>query len=464
MIPHSQFPKVVKILCLSNGHGEDAIAVRLIKELQQQPNPPEIAVLPLVGEGRAYAQLENVPVIGPVKQMPSGGFIYMEGRQLWQDLKGGLLELTLAQLKAIAAWVDSQRETGERIIVLAVGDIVPLIFAWKSGADYVFVGTAKSEYYLRNEKGLLRRRSCWERLESWSGSVYLPWERWLMRRERCKGVFPRDGLTARVLQEKSIPAYDLGNPMMDGLEPENPTPLIYGVELEKRELRRSLAITLLPGSRSPEAYANWEIILEAVEGLIEGFPHRRLIFLAAIAPSLSLDTFARQLENMGWSCDGVAKSQTQAGSSQLPVVNPEGAIASRFVAQLPLTFTRRNGTLTLNCQAFNDFIHQGNVAIAMAGTATEQFVGLGKPAIAIPGSGPQFTPAFAEAQGRLLGSSLILVKKPRQVVGAIKYLLRNPHKLEAIASNGRRRMGEAGASRRIAEFIVGMESSGASQF
>jgi len=39
----------------------------------------------------------------------------------------------------------------------------------------------------------------------------------------------------------------------------------------------------------------------------------------------------------------------------------------------------------------------------MAGTATEQFVGLGKPAIAIPGIGPQFTAAFAEAQSRHLG-------------------------------------------------------------
>ncbi len=450
----------MKILCLSNGHGEDAIAVRIIGELQQQPNPPEIAALPLVGEGQAYAQLESVPIIGQVKQMPSGGFIYMEGQQLWRDVKGGLLQLTAAQLKAIKAWVSSQRETGERILILAVGDIVPLLFAWKSGADYLFVGTAKSEYYLRNEKGLLSRRSCWERWESWSGSVYLPWERWLMSRERCKGVFPRDWLTAKVLQEKSIRAYNMGNPMMDGLEPDNSTPLVYGVELDNRELQRSLVFTLLPGSRSPEAYANWGLILEAVEALIEGFPDRKLIFLAAIAPSLSLDTLGQGLENLGWHCDRAVKNRTQASSSQLPVMEPSSANATQLIAKLPLTFTRKNAMLTLNCQAFNDFIHRGDLAIAMAGTATEQFVGLGKPAIAIPGEGPQFTAAFAEAQGRLLGPSLILVKEPRKVVAAIKYLFRHRHKLEAIASNGRRRMGEAGASRRMAKFIVGMESSG----
>jgi uncharacterized protein (TIGR03492 family) len=272
-------------------------------------------------------------------------------------------------------------------------------------------------------------------------------------------VFARDRLTAKILQEKSIRAYDLGNPMMDGLEPDNSTPLVYGVELDNRELKRSLVITLLPGSRSPEAYANWDLILEAVEALIEGFPERKLIFLAAIAPSLSLDTFGQRLDHLGWHCERSAQSRTQASSSQLPVIHQVNAIATKLMGQLPLTFTRKNAMLTLNCQAFNDFIHRGDLAIAMAGTATEQFVGLGKPAIAIPGEGPQFTAAFAEAQGRLLGPSLVLVKEPRKAVAAIKYLFRHRHKLEAIANNGRRRMGEAGASRRIAEFIVKMEFS-----
>ena len=39
----------------------------------------------------------------------------------------------------------------------------------------------------------------------------------------------------------------------------------------------------------------------------------------------------------------------------------------------------------------------------MAGTATEQAIGLAKPVIQIEGKGPQFTKSFAEAQRRLLG-------------------------------------------------------------
>jgi uncharacterized protein (TIGR03492 family) len=89
----------------------------------------------------------------------------------------------------------------------------------------------------------------------------------------------------------------------------------------------------------------------------------------------------------------------------------------------------------------------------MAGTATEQFIGLGKPAIAIPGNGPQYNAGFAEAQSRLLGPSLTLVKQPSQVLPAIQSLLKNPDLLHEIAKNGTQRMGSAGAARRIAECL-----------
>ncbi|MGM0457099.1 MAG: lipid-A-disaccharide synthase-related protein, partial [Cyanobacteriota bacterium] len=56
-----------KLLCLSNGHGEDAIAVRILQHLQQHPQGPELAALPLVGEGRAYQHVPDVPIVGPVK-------------------------------------------------------------------------------------------------------------------------------------------------------------------------------------------------------------------------------------------------------------------------------------------------------------------------------------------------------------------------------------------------------------
>jgi uncharacterized protein (TIGR03492 family) len=416
----------LQLLCLSNGHGEDAIAVRICQELQLHETAPELVALPLVGEGYAYSQL-GIPIIGPVQTMPSGGFIYMEGQQLLRDVRGGLLQLTLAQFKAVRRW---SKQGG---VVLAVGDIVPLLFAWLSGADYAFVGTAKSEYYLRDEAGRLPNRPA---LEGWSGSVYHPWERWLMSQRRCKAVFPRDTLTAETLQKWSIPAFDLGNPMMDGIELDNSAPIFYQPDAEIKELQRSLVVTLLPGSRPPEAEENWKVIIRAVAELLDSFSERSLLFLGAIAPALSFDQLRRVLEAYGWHQQAKVASNTE-------VEDPEA-----------IAFTQKNATLVLTKNAYNECLIKADLAIAMAGTATEQFVGLGKPAIAIPGKGPQFTPAFAEAQTRLLGPSLVLVQEPTAVAATVHSLLRDPDRLHLIAENGRRRLGKPGAAKRIADCLI----------
>ncbi|MEB3831719.1 lipid-A-disaccharide synthase-related protein [Phormidium sp. CCY1219] len=431
----------LRLLCLSNGHGEDAIAVRILRQVQQQENPPELAALPLVGEGQAYHQLNHLSIIGPVKKMPSGGFIYMDGRQLWGDLRQGLLGLTWAQWQAVRAWA---KQGGA---ILAVGDIFPLLLARFSGLPYAFVGTAKSEYYLRDEQGVLPRQSWFERLESWSGSVYLPWERGLMQHKRCKAVFARDALTAQTLQKFAIPARDLGNPMMDELEVDNPEPIFYDPDAEWKETERSLCIALIPGSRVPEAYANWQIILKAVGRVAETWDDRCPLFLGAIAAGVSLEHLSQQLENDGW------RRSRSTGTEE--ETRPSGAgDRAEFIASLQaqgaVTFTQDRGMLLLTQSAFVDCLREADVAIAMAGTATEQFVGLGKPAIALPGGGPQFTPAFAQAQSRLLGPSLILVQQPDRVAPMLQQLLRDPDRLQLIAENGTRRMGTPGASRRIA--------------
>jgi uncharacterized protein (TIGR03492 family) len=430
----------LRLLVLSNGHGEDVIAVRILQELQQLSNPPDIFALPIVGQGHAYQQL-NIPLIGSVRTMPSGGFIYMDGRQLVRDVRGGLLPLTLSQIKAIRTWVNLQKKSGNKSAILAVGDIVPLLFAWASGGNYVFIGTAKSEYYVRDEVGLLQRKSKAARWENFSGSIYHPWERWLMSRPQCKAIFPRDSLTTEILKKWSIPAFDLGNPMMDGLEPSFPQGRLYRGDAEQQEIIRPLIVTLLPGSRPPEAYANWEQIMLAVSSLMESFAerdylshtYRTMVFLGAIASSLDLNILCQSLQSQGW--DLYSESPVKISDSKA------------------LTFKSQNAYLVLTQQAYNDCLHLGDLAIAMAGTATEQFIGLGKPVIAIPGNGPQYNPVFAEAQSRHLGSSLILVEQAAQVGQVVRSLFNDPDKLQAIAHNGLRRMGKPGAARRIAECL-----------
>lgn len=428
----------MRLVCLSNGHGEDAIAVRILQELARHSNGWELVALPLVGEGRAYTS-GGIPIVGPVQTMPSGGFIYMDGRQLMRDVQGGLVQLTLAQLKAV------RQATNKGGAVLAVGDLVPLLFAWLSGAPYAFVGTAKTEYYLGDEDGPLPVKSRLNRFCGWSGSIYLPWERWLMSQRRCLAVFPRDSLTTQTLKKWPIPAFDLGNPMMDGIQPPTRESVFYDRDAELKEQARSLVVTLLPGSRPPEAYDNWQLILTACSGLMEAFRNRSLVFLGAIAPGLDLKTLCQICESHGWQdVRQVAKGSTSALARVVPLISDPKA----------LMFIKPHRTLILTQHAYNECLCQGDFCIAMAGTATEQFVGLGKPAIAIPGKGPQFTPAFAQSQTRLLGPSLILVNRPADVAGVVQLLLRDPDRLQLIAENGRRRMGQPGASRRIAACLI----------
>ena len=395
----------MKLLVLSNGHGEDRVAIRIIERLQQDPEL-KIAALPIVGQGYAYKNF-NIPLAGRVQQMPSGGFIYKGGNPLWQDLRGGLIQLTIEQLKLVRQW-------GKRGAILAVGDIVPLLYAWSSQTNYAFVGTAKSEYYLRDESDWLARTSWLERKYS---SVYLPWERWLMSCDRCKAVFPRDSLTTKILQQQSILAYDLGNPMMDGITGKR-----------RSRVLGQLDVVLLPGSRMPEALRNWQQILVGVRSVIKTLAQEQLNFSTAIAPGLDLETFVSYGVSQGW--------QKAASTESHSII-----------------LKYDNNTLILSQQRYRQFLQQADIAIAMAGTATEQFVGLGKPAVIFPGEGPQFTYAFAEAQSRLLGCSITMVESPINVGKAIAKIINNDRLLEQIAVNGKQRMGEAGAAKRIAKCL-----------
>ena len=304
----------MKLLVLSNGHGEDIIAVRILEQLIVDRDDLKISALPIVGRGVAYQQ-KNIPLIGEVKQMPSGGFIYMDSNQLWRDVRGGLVQLTIKQLQVVRQW---GKDGG---FILAVGDVVPLLFAWLSGANYAFVGTARSEYYLRDRDGWLKQTS-W--LERQSGSVYHPLDRWLMSRPRCHVVFPRDKLTTEVLQQYSIKAFNLGNPMMDGMCQTNIT----------IPEKNTLSILLLPGSRIPEAEQNWQQIIEATKGVIANFTNRPLLFLAAIAPGLKLDPFVRYLLTRSW-------------QQRIEVTN-------YIQDDRAVSFTKQNATLLLTQNAYQE--------------------------------------------------------------------------------------------------------------
>jgi uncharacterized protein (TIGR03492 family) len=426
----------MKLLCISNGHGEDAIALPVLQELRKLAKSSEIVALPIVGMGKAYGE-HDFPIAGKVQMMPSGGFLNQDRRQLVRDLQGGLVGLTIDQIRTIRNW----GKAGGKI--LAVGDIVPLLFAWLSGAEYAFIGTAKSEYYLRDSRGefLPSERNS---IEARTGSVYFPWERWLLSRRNCQAVFARDKLTAQILQQWQIPAFDLGNPMTDGVAIDPRQSRSDLPQSFKRELSRALVITLLPGSRPPEAYTNWHQIVIAVNSLIPVFTGRQIVCLAAIVSTLDLNILDRHLCELGWR----------------KLVEVEADLTNFIPDPRAIYYRRERVTISIGTQSGREFMQMGDCAIAMAGTATEQFISLGKPAFIIPGAGPQFTPTFAEAQTRLLGESVILVPQPQDVGVMMQQLLQQPDRLQSIARNGLLRMGTPGAARRIAEHLCEVISRG----
>jgi uncharacterized protein (TIGR03492 family) len=401
------------LLCISNGHGEDSIAAQVLKDLRQLPQAPSITAMPLVGAGNTFRKA-GIPIVGPTRTLPSGGFIYMDGRQALGDLRSGLLSLTRSQLASVRQWAKSGGH------ILAVGDIVPLAFAWRSGAPYSFIGTAKSEYFLRNEAGPLPHRP-W--FEGWSGSVYLPWERWLMGHPRCQAVFVRDQLTAQHLHQWHIPARHGGNPMMDGLDPS--TDKLARLTATFPPAQTLLTVSLLPGSRAPEVFDNWQLMLKAVDAVGRTFPERQIRLLAAIAPTLNRAAFKDPLIEGGWA----------AVAGPIP------------------TFSRDQVLLALTQDAFPECLHLADCAIATAGTAAEQMVGLGKPVFTFPGQGPQFSRRFAEVQSRLLGPSIILVPQPEAVGAAMAACLQDSQRLQQIAENGRHRMGGSGGARHMANAL-----------
>ena len=393
----------LRILCLSNGYGEDRIAVQVAVELRHLGI--DVTAMPIVGRGDAYRQ-RGIAIVGPVQDtMPSGGFLYMDWKQLLGDIRGGLAGLTVRQMNAV-------RQFGRQVdLVLAVGDIVVQLLASWSCRPYAFLGTAKSDFFIVGERGPYR---WWNRLrlrlhKEATLSVYAPWERWLMRSHRCRAVFPRDTLTASSLKQCGLPVFDMGNPMMDDL----------GVALSVSETLNALialprdlpALLLLPGSRSPEAYRNCSLMAETVRLL-----PRTLSCYAAIAPQLD-----------------------------------RSRLSDAWPRQLPSPILVQGH--------FADCARRANVVLGMAGTANEQCVGLGKPVVTMPGGGPQFTYTFAETQRRLLGASLTLAANPERAAMAIQQALEHPRDLSA---NAKQRMGEPGASRRIAAKILQLMQSVAS--
>nr|WP_259736973.1 lipid-A-disaccharide synthase-related protein [Synechococcus sp. CS-1329] len=385
--------------------------MRVLQALHQRRPQLQVDVLPLVGEGETFRQAEQegwLQRVGPRQRLPSGGFSNQSLLALLRDLGAGLGGLSWGQWQLVRRWGAGGAS------ILAVGDLLPLLLAWASGAPYGFIGTPKSDYTWRSGPS---RDPVADGYHRCKGSEWDPWEWALMADRRARLVAVRDGLTARGLRRRGVAALAPGNPMMDALD-RLPLPLSLGGR------RR---IVLLCGSRLPEALGN----------------ARRLLASLACAPPRDAQvvlcpTGSRPSRH---DLEPILRAQ---GYREVTLPGGCGG-SSAWQCQQRL--------LLLGPGCFERWAGWGEVGLATAGTATEQLVGLGVPVLSLPGPGPQFKRGFARRQSRLLGGAVQPCASGQELALELERLLGDAQRRRHLGAIGRQRMGEAGGSERLAELV-----------
>ena len=207
--------------------------------------------------------------------------------------------------------------------------------------------------------------------------------------------------------------------MMDGLAVTPPP----------AALERCRRIMILCGSRVPEAQKNFQRLLTGVKQLDTNQPLALLVPVGRQPDSNALDS---ELESLGFRLS-------------LPPSDRLGAEAC---------WVRGPCLLLIGRGCFSRWAGWAEVGIATAGTATEQLVGLGVPALSLPGAGPQFTGAFARRQSRLLGGSVRPCASTSELTKELWRLLNAPELSSSMGRTGQRRMGSAGGSDRLAQLVL----------
>ena len=409
------------VLLLSNGHGEDLSGAALGSQLRQRGVAVE--ALPLVGHGQAYRQA-GIPVLGPTRDFSTGGLGYTSLAGRLTDLREGQFTYVLRLLGRL--W---RRRLRYRLVV-AVGDLVPVLGAWLTGQESAVYLVAYSSHY--------------------EGRLRLPWPcGWLLKRPRFRAVWSRDQLTAKDLSEQlGRPVDFLGNPFLD--------PLLEGATAAGRPGEEPSGgataasrpvVAVLPGSRLPEALGNLTLLLGVLERLpaANGGSGEAPILRAALVAALKPTAIAAAAAPLGW--------RFEEGNG---AAGPE-----------PASLQRQGRRLELHWNRFATVLASSDLVLAMSGTASEQAVALARPVLQLAGPGPQFTEGFAEAQRRLLGPGVQCAAGPvgqentlaatARMLGSMLDRLADPvagptwrRELEAIAAE---RLGATGGSDRIAAAI-----------
>lgn len=356
-----------KLLVISNGHGEDSIGAALVKHL---PQSFAVSAYPTLGGGRAYAGV--CEIVGPRAELPSEGWRNVKN-SVAKDIAGGGISTIWPGLAFI------RRARGQYDRVVVVGDMIGVYGCWITGhRDLVYLDVYKTGF----------------------GSPYLSIDKWILRRT-TRTMFSRSPALAATLKAAGIDARHVGNIMMDTI-PRSGSPV---------ERRRSLGLTILPGSR---AHALQNFALQAA-ALSQLSPELMPDLFLAVAPSLDIAALAAAAD----------------------LTHQRGVGAGRLTSDT-LDITLLPGA------AMGDALDASDLVLSQAGTATVQAIGLGRPSITFQTADDR--PSRFRQEGRLFGEARqVVTADPEAIAQKLQELLSDTPLRERLASVGRERIGPPGA-------------------
>jgi len=379
---------VTRVLFVSNGHGEQAIAARIASDLAPLA---DVSVDHLCLVGDDIATPGALQPVGPRRSLPSGGLIAMGNvRNLWRDLRGGLLAHTLAQLRFL------HRVRARYDAAVAVGDVFALWMTRRARASKtVFVGTAKSVYvapYGRVEMRIMRT---------------------------ADAIFVRDEPTARYLNEHAVPARSPGNVIVD----------LFARSCESGgEALLGNVVAIFPGSRQ-SAYDDAAFACAIVRDALALQPALRASL--SIAPGLDAQHFAQVLQRDGW---------------DVRLMSAEHVPFVLALGERPIVTAWTGSPAAL--------LEQATVVLGQAGTANEAAAARGIPIAAFERRGATADSWYRRRQSGLLDGALqILGGCTTDVAQKLVALLADEERRVRMGAIGRERMGPPGGARAIAACI-----------
>ena len=391
------------ILFLSNGHGEDEIAARILEELQSCGAGLQIDAWPMVGEGDAYRE-RGVPIVGSPNLLPGLGLARLNANLLLEEIRAGWFPTHWRQVRAARAMTSNYR------LAIAVGDVVPLLAVALGSLPFVFVGSAKSSFS--------GRQNCYSLLE-----------RMLLRRH-CRMIYPRDALTAREVAGWNLPVRFVGNPMMDGLQGRGER---FGISPDLP------TVLMLAGSRRDAADNTIDLLSIAADVARQRADARKMRFVFAAHRKLDSRDVGDRLRSSNDPGDWQVVDERPGPDAQ--------GVVMRLVAGSGAEAIMAKGALA-------DAARLALAAVGMAGTANEQAVGLGVPLIAVPTRGPMGE-RYVKRKMKYFGPAAIFSDRdPQSVAAAMELIFSSPRKRIEMVVAGRERMGEPGASKAIAADVM----------